>query len=127
MPTCARFSKPSPPRTHRASPQGSLKFARRWSQSGRRQQKNRRPDVPIPSFWRPTMIRQLFAVLVLVPVSLAAAQDGDGKKELGKLQGVWQVQTYEEGGANPAPDFWRTIQFAIKDNQVTFKGDDALS
>ena len=73
------------------------------------------------------MIRHLFAVLVLVPIGLAAAQDGDVKKEMGKLQGVWQVQTYEEGGANPSPDFWRTVQFVIKDKQLTIKGNEALS
>jgi uncharacterized protein (TIGR03067 family) len=64
---------------------------------------------------------------VLVGFGFVRAQDDAVKKELAKLDGVWQVTGHQTDGEPRNEEHWRTVQFHFKGNELTFKGDDVLS
>jgi uncharacterized protein (TIGR03067 family) len=71
------------------------------------------------------MMRSSVLALALVSVGVASAQD-DGKKELKKLQGTWQVVSAQENG-KPVPDeVVQNLKLVVKGKQLTLKGVENL-
>jgi uncharacterized protein (TIGR03067 family) len=68
----------------------------------------------------------ILALLAMAPLCFATQGD-TVKTELAKLEGAWQVVGHETEGKATNEEFWRTVQFFFKGNQLTFKGDDILS
>jgi uncharacterized protein (TIGR03067 family) len=66
------------------------------------------------------------AIVAFLPIGATFAQDDAVKKELATLEGVWQVVSMEEGKQDRS-EYWKTLQFVFKGNQLAFKGDDVLS
>ena len=73
------------------------------------------------------MSLRLLALCACVSHGLAAGQDDPVRTEWSRLQGTWQVVRSEEGEKAVAEDYWRTIQFVIKGQELRFVGDKILS
>jgi uncharacterized protein (TIGR03067 family) len=66
------------------------------------------------------------ALAALVPLFFTP-QDDAVKSELARLDGDWQVVAHETEGKAANEEHWQMVQFVIRGNQLTFKGDGILS